>query len=75
MTDVRLDGSVSISLLTPVTPAARRWVKKDLPDATVLVDSRTHIADFRGVIAKPNHIEAGHASRELFGRVDYAALR
>lgn len=45
------------------------------PDKTVLVDSRTHIADFRSVIAKPNHIEAGRACQELFGRVDYAALR
>ena len=45
------------------------------PDKAVLADSRTHIADFRGVIAKPNHIEAGQASRDLFGRVDYAALR
>jgi rfaE bifunctional protein kinase chain/domain len=44
------------------------------PDKVILVDSRTHIADFRGVIAKPNHIEAGSASRELFGRVDYPAL-
>ena len=42
---------------------------------TVLVDSRTKIAEFRGVIAKPNHIEAGQAARELFGQVDYAALR
>ena len=45
------------------------------PDKTILVDSRTHIADFRNVIAKPNHIEAGQASRDLFGRVDYGALR
>jgi rfaE bifunctional protein kinase chain/domain len=45
------------------------------PDKTILVDSRAHISDFRNVIAKPNHIEAGQASRELFGRVDYGALR
>jgi len=45
------------------------------PDKTVLVDSRTHIADFRHVIAKPNHIEAGQASQDLFGRLDYGALR
>lgn len=45
------------------------------PDKVVLVDSRTHIADFRNIIAKPNHIEAGRASRELFGSVDYGALR
>jgi rfaE bifunctional protein kinase chain/domain len=42
---------------------------------TVLVDSRTKIGEFRGVIAKPNHIEAGQAARDLFGRVDYGALR
>jgi rfaE bifunctional protein kinase chain/domain len=46
-----------------------------MPDKTVLVDSRTHIADFRHVIAKPNHIEAERASRALAGRVDYADLR
>jgi rfaE bifunctional protein kinase chain/domain len=45
------------------------------PDKTILVDSRTHIADFRKVIAKPNHIEAAQACRALFGRIDYVALR
>jgi rfaE bifunctional protein kinase chain/domain len=45
------------------------------PDKVVMVDSRTHIADFRGVIAKPNHIEAERASMDVFGRVDYGALR
>jgi sugar/nucleoside kinase (ribokinase family) len=45
------------------------------PDKAILADSRTHIAEFSNVIAKPNHIEAAQASRELFGRVDYAALR
>src|SRR5262249_12029491 len=45
------------------------------PDKTVLVDSRTHIAAFSRVIAKPNNIEAEQASRELFGQVDYHALR
>ena len=46
-----------------------------MPEKTVLVDSRAHIADFRHVIAKPNHIEAQRASQVLNGRVDYAALR
>ncbi len=45
------------------------------PDKVVMVDSRTHIADFRSVIAKPNHIEAGRASQGILGRVDYGALR
>jgi rfaE bifunctional protein kinase chain/domain len=45
------------------------------PDKVVMVDSRTHIADFRSVIAKPNQIEAERASREVFGRLDYGALR
>jgi len=45
------------------------------PDKVVLADSRTHIADFRNVVAKPNHIEAGRASHSLFGRLDYGALR
>lgn len=45
------------------------------PDKTVLVDSRTNIARFRKVIAKPNNIEAERASRDLLGRVDYGALR
>ncbi len=45
------------------------------PDKIILVDSRTHIGEFRSVIAKPNHIEAGRAANELFGRADYSALR
>ncbi len=45
------------------------------PDKVVMVDSRTQIADFRGVIAKPNNIEAERASQEALGRVDYRALR
>ena len=45
------------------------------PDKVVIADSRTHIADFRNVIAKPNEIEAAEASRRLFGRVDFRALR
>jgi rfaE bifunctional protein kinase chain/domain len=57
-----------------VRAAIEELVSRD-PGKTVLVDSRTKIAEFRGVIAKPNHIEAGQASRDLFGRVDYPALR
>jgi len=49
------------------------------PDKVVMVDSRAHIADFRNVIAKPNHIEAQRALREVLGEsVDqfaYGALR
>ena len=49
------------------------------PDKVVMVDSRTHIADFRNVIAKPNNIEAERALREVLGeafdRVDYGTLR
>ena len=61
-----------------VNPAVRALVQDLAPvykEKHVLVDSRAHIAEFRNVIAKPNHIEAGQASQELFGRVDYGALR
>jgi rfaE bifunctional protein kinase chain/domain len=61
-----------------VGPALRELVKEMAPvypDKVVLVDSRQHIAEFRHVIAKPNHIEAGAASQALFGRIDYPALR
>jgi rfaE bifunctional protein kinase chain/domain len=61
-----------------VNEAMRRLIEElatVYPEKTVLVDSRTQIADFRNVIAKPNHIEAGRASSDLLGRVDYGALR
>lgn len=45
------------------------------PDKIIWVDSRNRIAQFRGVILKPNQQEAETACRELFGRVDYAELR
>lgn len=61
-----------------VTPAVRELLHElapVYPDKVVLVDSRTQIASFRNIIAKPNHIEAGEASRQLAGRVDYQVLR
>jgi rfaE bifunctional protein kinase chain/domain len=61
-----------------VNEAVRRLIEElapVYPDKPILVDSRTRIADFRNVIAKPNHIEAAQASRDLFGHVDYGALR
>ncbi len=61
-----------------ITEALRQLIQElapVYPDKVVLVDSRNHIADFRNVIAKPNHIEAGAAATALFGQADYRALR
>jgi bifunctional ADP-heptose synthase (sugar kinase/adenylyltransferase) len=61
-----------------VTPAVRNLLA-DLapayPDKIFLADSRARIQHFRKMIVKPNQQEAEAASRELFGRLDYAALR
>ena len=61
-----------------ITEAVRTLLQElspNYPDKVVLVDSRQHVADFRRIIAKPNHIEASKACTGLFGRVDYQALR
>jgi rfaE bifunctional protein kinase chain/domain len=61
-----------------VTPAVRQLIAElapVYPDKILLADSRTRIAGFRNVIAKPNQLEAEAACLALFGRIDYAALR
>jgi rfaE bifunctional protein kinase chain/domain len=61
-----------------VTPAVRDLVchlAPSYPAKIFFADSRARIALFRGVIAKPNQQEGEAACRELFGRVDYPALR
>ena len=45
------------------------------PDKTVWVDSRVRIEHFRGVIAKPNAMEAEQACLRTFNAVDLARLR
>ena len=61
-----------------VTPAVRDWLA-DLavkyPGKVLLVDSRARIGLFRNVIIKPNREEADAICLQLFGRVDYQALR
>ncbi len=61
-----------------VTPAVRALLAElapAYPDKLFLADSRARVHLFRNVIVKPNEQEAGEACRDLFGRVDYAALR
>ena len=45
------------------------------PDKIVIVDSRSRVHHFRGVLAKPNEDEADEACRTLFGTIDYSRLR
>jgi bifunctional ADP-heptose synthase (sugar kinase/adenylyltransferase) len=45
------------------------------PEKVIVADSRVRAAHFRNVILKPNQQEGEAASREIFGRVDWAALR
>jgi len=61
-----------------VTPAVRELLAElapQYPERIFFADSRARIHLFRNVIVKPNRQEAEAACRELFGRVDYAALR
>ena len=61
-----------------VTPGVRDLLADlapNYPEKIFFADSRARIGLFRNVIVKPNKEEAEAACRELFGRVDYAALR
>ncbi|MCC7346624.1 MAG: hypothetical protein IT538_04430 [Variibacter sp.] len=61
-----------------VTPAVRDTLcdlAAAYPDKVFFADSRARIRHFRGVVVKPNQQEAEAACRELFGRIDYPALR
>lgn len=61
-----------------VTPAVRNLVRDlalEYSTKIFFADSRARIQHFRNVIAKPNQQEGEIACRNLFGRVDYPALR
>jgi len=61
-----------------VTPRMRQLLSELASvhrDKVFWVDSRVRIAEFRDVVAKPNHQEAEAACRRLFGTVDYQRLR
>jgi rfaE bifunctional protein kinase chain/domain len=61
-----------------VTPAVRELIAElapQYPERIFFADSRARIHLFRNVVLKPNRQEAESACRELFGRVDLAALR
>jgi rfaE bifunctional protein kinase chain/domain len=61
-----------------VTPAVRELLAElapQYPERIFFADSRARIHLFRNVVVKPNRQEAESACRELFGRVDFPALR
>ncbi|MGA3043222.1 MAG: PfkB family carbohydrate kinase [Bryobacteraceae bacterium] len=61
-----------------ITPAVRNLLSElapQYPERIFFADSRARIHLFRNVILKPNRQEAESASRALFGRVDFEALR
>ena len=61
-----------------VTPAVRDLFAElapQYPERIFFADSRARIRHFRNVIIKPNQQEAESACRELFGGVDFPALR
>lgn len=61
-----------------VTPAVRELLAElapQYPERIFFADSRARIHLFRNVIIKPNRQEAESACRELFGQVDFPALR
>jgi len=45
------------------------------PNKLVIADSRARIGQFRNTLAKANRDEAAAASKKLFGKIDYSALR
>jgi rfaE bifunctional protein kinase chain/domain len=61
-----------------VTPAMRDLLADlapNYPEKIIFADSRARIGLFRNVIVKPNQQEAEAACRDLFGGIDYDALR
>lgn len=77
--DVILISDQAESRRGGVVTEAMRTLLADLapayPEKIFWVDSRQRIHLFQHVITKPNEQEAEAACRQLFGRVDYAALR
>ncbi len=63
-------GVVSDALREVIADVAERN-----PDKIVIADSRARIERFRNTIAKANREEAVTASKRLFGKIDYQALR
>ncbi len=61
-------------VVTPVFREVIADVADRNPDKIVIVDSRTRVHHFRGVLAKPNEEEADEACRKLFGTIDYPRL-
>jgi rfaE bifunctional protein kinase chain/domain len=62
-------------VVTPSMRAALTAIAAAHPRIVIWVDSRMRMENFRGVIAKPNVLEARAASRRAFGRIDYRELR
>jgi rfaE bifunctional protein kinase chain/domain len=61
-----------------VTPGVRALIADlapNYPEKIIFADSRARIGLFRKVTVKPNQQEAETACQELFGRIDYQALR
>jgi sugar/nucleoside kinase (ribokinase family) len=61
-----------------VTPAMRDLLADlapNYPEKVIFADSRARIGLFRNLIVKPNQQEAEAACRDLFGRIEYDALR
>lgn len=58
-----------------VTAPVRNLLAEIAKENIVLADSRRRLAEFRGVILKPNEHEAACAGNQLFGCVDYQRLR
>ena len=58
-----------------VTAPVRKLLAEIAKEKIVLADSRCRLAEFRGVILKPNDHEAVCAGNQLFGCADYQRLR
>ena len=62
-------------VVTPAVGDLLAELAPQYPERIFFADSRARIHLFRNVILKPNRQEAENACRELFGTVDFPALR
>ena len=61
-----------------ITPAVRQALAEIAhadPEKIIWADSRIRTEQFRGIILKPNDLEADSACASLFGSIDYERLR
>lgn len=62
-------------VITPAVRQALAEIANADPEKIIWADSRIRTEQFRGIILKPNDLEADSACASLFGSIDYERLR